>query len=322
MPIDPLTGLAVSTGVSVLGGILGDRAAAGDRVDARGYRRRALENFKDLTPSQIADLQCDPTMIDYAGDITAPDVYMPEAIGDAYSDITVDPQLAEAQMNSMGSMDQIIEGGGLTGMDKLNALRAQQASQLNASQQGMDIQQDMARRGLGGGGQELLMKLAASQGAVNSASESEQKLQAQARERALNAIQQKGAMATGMRTQASQEDQAKADAANSIAQFNTNLATGQHNQQAANQLAVDQANQNAQQGVNTANAGITNTANVNNAGAHNTLFDQQTTKATGLSGAQNKMASASDAAGNAKARVYTQGADMVNAGITKYGQQK
>lgn len=319
--MDPVTLAAVTGGIGVVGGILGDQAAAGDRRRASRAFEDIGKNINNLTVPDIKQLQYTPAEIAQASDITAPDLYIPETGVNAYEDISVDPNLAAAQMQAMGSMDQIIEGGGLTDMDRLNAARAQQASQMNATQQGMDIQQDMARRGMGGSGQELLAKLAGSQGSVNRAAEQEQALQAQARDRALSAIMNKGGMATEFRGQQSAEDQAKANAANAVNQFNISGATAQQNFANQQKMQADIVNQAKTQGVFTNNANNQTIANSSNANAYGERFGYNKDKV----GLQTDYGKDKVAGLNAKAdgtaKKYTEGADFISSlAQKKYGQ--
>ena len=275
--MDPITLAAISGGANILGGYLGNQA-----------QQKALGRSSDLIRGvdlpTAEDLSYDPAMQSYVGDITAPDIMMPAELQSAMSGITTDPRFADAQFAALQGYEDIISGGGMTEMDRLNAQRAMQDAGLASTRAQADIQQDMARRGISGGGQEMLAKLAASQSNINRASDAQQNIQAEARNRALQALQAKGGMAGQMQAQQFGQKSQIASAQDAINQFNTGLKTGQANKLAEMQMQAAQTNQAMRQGVHGANTGAKNRASEFNVGGKTTAAGMQMDKAKALGG--------------------------------------
>lgn len=162
----------------------------------------------------------------------------------AFEDIDSDPALRDAQMGSIGKLDEIIAGGGLTMRDRANLERLR--GETAAADRGRRdaILQNMAARGMGGSGMELLASLQSAQAATDRDAMAGLETAAQAEERALQAIMQKGELAGSLRGQDFDEAARIAAAHDAIEQFNAAAANqnAQFNAGQGNQVALTEAN--------------------------------------------------------------------------------
>lgn len=303
--VDPMTALTAASVVSDLYG--GWRAGEERKKSARDAARA----YGAIAAPSIEDLQYDPSMESYVGDITAPDIYIPEAIKSEMAGISTDPRFDSAQFAALGAMDDVIQGGGLTDMDRLNAERAMRDATAETSRAQADIQQDMARRGMGGSGQELLSKLAASQSNINRASDQQQALQAQARERALQAMMAKGQMAQSMQGQQFGQRAEVARDKDAINKFNTQLGVNQRNLGAQMGFDAARTNQAMRQGLAGRNTASQNEAKRFNTVAPQTNFENQMRKADAVTGANTARSAA-------QGDIYKGGGRAISKGIESY----
>lgn len=244
------------------------------------------EYLGDFTPEQLAAAErMDPALlaaperlsaqtVDALGDVDYRDAAAERAAltkmgRSAFEDIKSDPALRDAQMASLGKLDEIIAGGGMTARERANMERVR--SDVNAADRGRRdaILQNMASRGMGGSGMELLAALDSGQAATDREAQAGLDQAAAAEERALEAIMQKGQMAGSMRGQDFDQasrvaqahdaiDQFNAAAANSMSQFNTGAANDMTRFNTGNKLNTALANRAYTTDVGKFNAGSAN----------------------------------------------------------------
>ena len=134
--------------------------------------------------------------------------------------IEVDPQYKEAQLAALGQLGDLSEGGLSLGdkvaMQELTDMVGAQ----DAGRQGA-IQQNMAARGMAGGGQELAARMMSQQGGADRAGRAASQQAARAEQRALEAIMQRGVLGGNMRGQEFDQQAKIAQAQDAINQFNT-----------------------------------------------------------------------------------------------------
>lgn len=126
-----------------------------------------------------------------------------------------------AQNRALASLEKLGYEGGLSLQDKADLQDAQIRSNTEERSDRNAIIADMARRGQGGSGFALQAQLANQQGAADRDAQSSLSVAAQARARALEAIQGAGTLAGQQRSQDVGEQQAVARAKDAINQFNT-----------------------------------------------------------------------------------------------------
>lgn len=219
---------AASIGGQAMANNKGAQAEKGARDIADAYKdKMAGIEIPELTPQQIEEYinTIDPS---FQGE-------------SAMAGITTDPALREAQMRALNEMAAIGESGGMRLQDEVQMQEMQnQLAAENAGQQGA-IMQNMAARGMGGGGMELAQRLQAQQSGSDRASQQGMDIAANAQNRALQAIMNSGQLGGNMQAQDFNQQSAQAQAQDAINQFNTGIS----NQ--ANTQSQDIANMNVDQ---------------------------------------------------------------------------
>lgn len=194
----------------------------------------------------------------------------------AMNDVSTDPRLRDEQTAALDALSEIANGGGRTLADDANLNRIQ--NDVAASDRGRRdaIKQNMAARGMGGSGMDLLAQLQSSQAATDRASQGGLDIAADAEQRALDAIMQGGNMAGNLRGQDFDEQARIAAANDAISQFNAANTNGmnQWNTGAANDM--NRFNTTGAQGTKEFNANSTRDNDQFNAGM---TFDANKTNA-------------------------------------------
>jgi hypothetical protein len=170
--------------------------------------------------------------------------------GTAFSDISEDPRLREAQMASLqGLQDRAGEGYTIEDRAAIDALMGDILAQSRGAQEAM--QQQYARRGMAGSGLEAGQRAIAQQSAIGNAARQGMQQAVGSRQAALQAMQGAGQLGGQIRGQEFGQKAQIAGEEDSLSRFNINQAN--QGQQArfqadlANQQAINLA---AQQGAN------------------------------------------------------------------------
>jgi hypothetical protein len=294
----PLVVPLAMAAVSVIGGIMGQRAQAKSDAEKKKLLEQAkaeYDNIQDPEAKAVAyeELKSAGMMVpELEKEIQIPDTAM---IG-----IQSDPLLKQAQMDALSQLQNLGKSGGLDEADKANLERARQNFASESASQQAGVAESMARRGMSSGGLELAQRQMAAQNAANQMGNTEAQIQGEARRRALDAIMQGGQLGGQMRNQEMGEKERQAAAIDRINEFRATNAIG------AEQRRVSAAN--AAQAANLANAQRIADANV---GFKNTSI--AAANAAPQQSFQNKMAIAGGKAG-------TLGSQAVNVG--QQGQQQ
>lgn len=174
--------------------------------------------FSDLQPGSIAELMG-------GGDLNS------ELSGAQADQGSIDAQRAALeQLAQIGSRGYTVEEG--AAMERMRREQAMaERSQRDA------VMQQMAMRGMAGGGAEMAGVLSAQQGAANRASQQHLETQAQMQRRAMQALQAQGAMAGQMRGQSFGEDATRRGAADDTARANMDRKGDAYRDQYQQQLA-------------------------------------------------------------------------------------
>lgn len=215
---------------------------------AQDALNRAAEQFAGVEVPELQDLDLeefvyegdvDPRLIQRGPDVNYQNInanLMKAALaGDTeMKNISIDPRLRDAQMSALAQLTEIAEAGGLTAEDQANLSRIQsQTAQADRGRREA-ILQNMAARGMGGSGNELLAQLQSSQAATDRQAQEGLDVAAMAQRRALEAMMQSGNMGGQIRGQDFGEQSATAQAQDAINRFN-----------AANQTSANQFNANS-----------------------------------------------------------------------------
>lgn len=222
-----------------------------DNVKLPDYSNTQLEKYQVLPGSA-------PELINAGPDIQARLVEAQQADAidqgpSAMEGIALDPALRQQQMASLDALKDLAANGGMTAADKANLSRIQ--NDVAAADRGRReaIRQNMASRGMGGSGMDLLAQLQSNQAATDRAAQQGLDVAGMAEQRALDAMTRSGQMAGSLRDQdfgqASQVAQAQdaisrfnAANRNQFAQFNANQRAAAMQQNANAQMGMDRYN--------------------------------------------------------------------------------
>ena len=179
-----------------------------------------------------------------------------------FNSIKSDPELREKQKASLAALDEISANGGFNLTDQANLSKIQ--SQAGTADRGRRdaIRQNMASRGMGGSGMELLASLQSSQAATDRQAQQGLDVAAMGQQRALDAIMQSGQLAGNVRGQDFSEQAQKASAQDAINRFNT-----------SNTNDVNRYNNQGAQGVENTRSVNQNTSTMYNAGLPQQRYD-------------------------------------------------
>lgn len=237
----------------------------------------------------------------------------------AMGGIALDPQTRQAQMQALARLQDITAGEGQDATSRAENVRLQ--NEINAQLQGNmgAIQQNMATRGLSGGMSEMVAKQIAAQEGANRQAQMGMDINAQAQQRALQALAQQGQLGGQMNQQDFSQQAAKAQAADAIAEFNARNA---QNVQSSNVGARNQAqmqNLTNAQNIYNQNVDVRNkAADWNNSGMAQANFANQ----------MQRVGMGNQAIGNLAQNKYNQAAQQdrfiggIAESVAKYGARK
>lgn len=199
--MDPIT-LLIGLGVQGVATLITEMMAQGKEAEARAIMAEAAKMYDAVELPQLERAvaeQVGPT---------------------AFESITVDPAYKAAQLDALSRLSQIADEGGLTLADKaaLNQITGQLARRDAAARAA--TREEMQARGTLGSGAELASRLAAQQESSQLASQRGMDVAAQAQQRALDAIMQRGGLAGQMRGQEFGEQSQAAQAKDIMARYN------------------------------------------------------------------------------------------------------
>jgi hypothetical protein len=271
----------------VLGSVTSEQQASKDRKKA-DKRLEALMN-------EIRGVQ-GPELSPYALEqYTNEGSYTPEeaqAALQAQSEMagySADPRLVQAQMDALSQLTDISKGG-MTAGDRAAIQEARMEVGTDERGRQEAIMQNMAARGMSGGGQEMAARLASSQGASNRLASDARNQAMASQQRALTALSQGSNLAGNMRSSSLNEADRRAQAVDAINRFNSQNTqqVGMANVAARNAAAQDALSR--QQSTANQNVDMRNKM----AGMSNDLAQQQyanqMTKVNAMAGTANNQA--------------------------------
>ncbi len=256
-----------------------------------GSARQGVAQFMGIEVPDIYKQELQLQNPEYFGDFQAQMENTFSADPTAMAGISTDPRLADAQMAALGQLSEMGETGLLPGEQAaLRGARRESAGMAEAKNQ--QIIDDMARRGMGGSGAELAARLQNSQSGADRASQESDRLVQMAQERALNAVGQSAGLAGNIRQQDFGEQADIARAKDSINAFNVqnSQATQARNVASSNQAAA--RNLSEQQRISEGKANTQNQQQQHNKGLYQQQFNNQMSRAGGISGAYQGVAQA------------------------------
>lgn len=201
----------------------------------------------------------------------------------AMEGITTDPRFAEAQNRALSSLQEIGEGG-LTAQDKADLARIQSQEATKARGMQDAIRSSAAQRGVGGGGLEMLQSMLNQQNAANEGSQRDLDVAGMAQNRALQALQQAGALSGNMRNQSFQEQADKAAAQDAISRFNTQTLNQVNQTNVAANNRAQEANLAAKQAAANSTVDALNRQRENEVKARLAARDDEMARVRGMAG--------------------------------------
>lgn len=237
----------------------------------------------------------------------------------AMAGISTDPAMRQVQLNALSKLQEVGNAGGRDAQFLAEQSRLETDINTNLKGQQDAIMQNLATRGMAGGGSELVARQMAAQGAANQQAQMAMEAKAQAQQRALQALMQSGQLGGQMQAQDFAQQSAKAQAQDAIAKFN---AANQQQVISNNVGARNNAQQwNATQAQNTANqnVGLGNEAKQYNLNLDQRRFDNEMSKATGVANQYNNVANSKNQERAGEMQLV---GNIIGAGATAYAGKK
>lgn len=197
----------------------------------------------------------------------------------AMEKIMVDPRFEQAQVDTLQGLDDIVNEGGLTAIDRARIANINDEQVQTERSQRAAILQNMAQRGLSGSGFELASQLSAQQGAANNAARQGVDVAALAQQRALDAMMQKANLGGQLSQQQFGQKSAVAQAKDAIDRFNATNKQNVINQNVATRNAAQATNLTNQQRIADQNVLMKNQNETRNADLKQQEYENKAKKA-------------------------------------------
>ncbi len=266
-----------------IGGLIGSSAASGDQASDLASQQQALAAYTGLNPDDIANLQLQQQAVQ--GTLNPAQEATMQQQQSGLLGISTDPRLKQAQMNALTQLGQLGQGG-LTAQEKANLYNITNQSSGNAEAASKAIMQNMAARGMGGGGAELAARLAAAQGAANTGAANALGVAGQSQNNALQATMGAGTLGGQMQQTSFGQQAQQQQAQDAINRFNAANAQQVNAANIQAQNYAQQQNLANKQAVANANTGIQNQmAYQNQVATPEQEYAQATQQAKGVAGA-------------------------------------
>lgn len=281
--------------MGLFSGIMDFFSGGNNSASLESYQK-AVDAYTSVVPTSLKDTAVILQRAVLTGQITPEQAQAQLAEQSATMGITIPAEVQNAQMTALLQIQDIAKSG-LTASDRaqLDQIYTQEAVKERGQREA--IMNEQAARGLSGSGQELAMKLIAEQGAADRASAKGTELAGLAQQRALQAIKDSATLSGNIREQSYNEQLKKAEAADAISKFNAQMKQQvalENIQQANSAQAKNIENQLAVQKINLDQQKAEQIANQEQA---NKEYQQQLSKAQGISGTYTNMGQAQGASG-------------------------
>lgn len=313
--------IAATVAAPIIGGLVGNIAAQGDRDKQRAAMKAALSELNKIgTPPDLSKeilLQ----------ELQRQGVYTPqmeEEIAVAESELgqlQEDPTLREAGVSALRMMQQRAKTG-LSSEDRAALNQVRQEVQRDSEAKRQQILQQMQSRGMAGSGQELAMQLQAAQGAADQAAAGSDQLMSQAQQRALAALGQSSDMASRMRGQDFDVSSSKARAIDERNRFLAENSMSRQSRNVSTMNQAQQANLAEQQRIADYNTQMKNQEMLRQNQAQRDLFQDKLNLASAKSGAQTGQANFYGQQAQQTAQQFAGMGSAIGGGISAYGQQQ
>jgi hypothetical protein len=319
--MDPLTAAAVSTGVSVIGGIAANASASGDRNRANELAGQALSVLKDMGYPPDLSRKIVFEQFTQQGVMT-PELEQELSAGPSrFEQVQEAPEMRLAQLEALQALQQRGKAG-LGAEDRAALNQSRRMVQKDAEAKRQQILMDMQARGQSGSGAELIAQLAGNQAAQETQSQESDRLMAQAAQTALQSMQNAGTLGGQIREQDYGVMSDKARAADQMSQFNTQLSAGrqQRNVGAINESRA--ANLAEKQRLADINIKTRNEERLRQRASEQDEYRLNMDRARLLSGGYQDAATTAQARGDATAAQTMGVANAIGGGVNSYMKWK
>ncbi len=305
----------------IIGGMIGNSQAQGDRDRADKLSQRTLEIIQGIRIPSPEEQRIVLAELKSAGMYTP---QLEEALtlqASKMNDISTDPRLKQAQMNALMKLQEISDNDGLTMQDK--AQLGQIQNEVNANLKGNTdaIQQNMAARGMSGGVGELVSKQLAAQQAANRNSQQGLDVASMAQQRALQALMNGGQMAGQMQQTDFNQQSQVAQANDAISKFNTMNQQDVRSRNTSNQNDARKYNLGNQQRIDDANVGLRNQEQIYNKELEQKYYENQMNKVAAMSGEFGGQTNRADASAQRTAEMWAGVGSGLGKGAAAYDQK-
>lgn len=296
--------LAGTVAAPVVGGLFGSSSAKKAAAARAAAAQAALAELNALGVPPDLSKQIVFQQFQSQGELTPELAQKIELQASQVAQIQEDPSLRANQMEALNMLSQASRGG-LRAEDRAayNELRARVQRDSEAKRQ--QILQQMAARGQAGSGAELMAQLQSTQAAADESSAGADRLAAEASQRALQALAQRGSAASQLRGQDLSYEQMKAQALDDRNRFlyQNSVARQEANLNRKNQ--AQQANLANRQRLSELNVGQSNQELLRQNQAQRDFFQDRFNLATAKANALNNQGSAIAGGYEQKANMYS-----------------
>jgi hypothetical protein len=313
----PLAAAGVSVGAQVVGGMLANNAASGDRARANELAGEALSVLKDLGLPPDLSRQIIFEQFTQQGMMT-PELEQEISAGKSeFEDFQEAPEMRTAQLEALQALQQ----RGRTGLgaeDRAALNQARRDVQKDAEAKRQQILMDMQARGQSGSGAELIAQLSGAQAAQETQAAESDRLMSQAAQTALQSIQNAGTLGGNIRSQDYGIQSEKMSAGDAMNRFNTELSAGRQQRNVGSINEARASNLGEKQRLADANIAVRNAERQRQRDAEAQEYGLNMDRAKLLSGGYQDASKVAQARGDTTAAQTMAVANAVGGGVNSY----
>jgi len=299
-----IAGAAIIGGATIGSAVIGAKSAAAGRRSAAWERQRVEDLFMKIELPKIEEQVLSLREMAKVRPLTVEEEKTLQQGETLLAKVETDPQLKEAQMRALKSLEEVGEAGGLTAEDKMKLAQTQQTLGRAARGSREAIMQREAAMGRATGGGALTAQLMAEQEAADRASMEGMGVAATAQQRALQAIMGAGELGGQMRSQEYGEKAEAAKAQDIINKFNVGQAQDVMQRNIGRKAESEKFNIENEMKQDIMNVGIKNYEQQYNKGLRQKQFENEMLKTQAATGQAGEKARASEEAGKAEASMW------------------
>lgn len=266
----------------------------GDEDKSTAGNQAAIRSFEGIQLPEIEKMKLDLEEQVLQGLISPEDAEAFLLQASEMQNIQTDPGLKQAQLAALSSLQEIGQDG-MTSREKADLAKLRQDEDTRARGAQQSILQNAQQRGVAGSGLEMLAAMQNQQESAGRRNLAELEINAQAQQRALEALQQQGALAGQLRGQDFNEASQKAQAQDIINRFNTENRQNVQNMNVQNRNQAQVQNLQNKQSISNNNVDTRNQQQQFNKGLQQQRFQNEIQRAGGVANTQQAAAQSAQA---------------------------